>query len=125
MKQYVLSIYQPDGPPPPPEALEKVMRDINALIAEAKAKGVWVFNGGLHPPSTATVVRVERGDVLITDGPFAEAKEHIGGFLIIKAPDLDSALEWARKTAWAVTLGDSRDVQRGLSIEVRPFQGEV
>jgi hypothetical protein len=63
--------------------------------------------------------------VLITDGPFAEAKEHIGGFLIIKAPDLDSALEWARKTAWAVTLGDSRDVQRGLSIEVRPFQGEV
>src|SRR4029453_9731170 len=92
MKQYLLSIYQPDGPPPPPEALEKVMRDINALIAEAKAKGVWVFNGALHPPSTATVVRVERGDMLITDGPFTEAKEHIGGFLIIKAPDLDSAL---------------------------------
>src|SRR4029450_1302463 len=115
MKQYVLSIYQPDGPPPPPEALEKVMRDINALIAEARAKGVWVFTGGLHPPSPATVVRVERGDVLITDGPFAEAKEHIGGFLIIKAPDLDSALEWARKTARAIPL----------AIEVRPFHGDV
>ncbi len=116
MKQYLLSIYQPDGGTPPPEVLEKVMRDVNALIQEAKAAGVWVFNGGLHPPSTATVVRIQRGDVLITDGPFAESKEHIGGFMIIKAPDLDAALEWARKTG--ARLID------GLPIEVRPFQGE-
>ena len=74
MKQYLLSIYQPDGEPPPPELLAKVMRDVNALVDETKAAGVWVFNGGLHPPSTATVVRVQRGDVLITDGPFAEGE---------------------------------------------------
>jgi hypothetical protein len=115
MKQYLLSIHQPDSGTPPPEVLAKVMRDVDALIAETKAAGVWVFNGGLHPPSTATVVRLEDGDLLLTDGPYAEGKEHIGGFLIIKAPDLDSALEWARKTARVITL----------PIEVRPFQGEV
>ena len=97
MKQYLLSIYQPDGPPPPPDVLEKVMRDVNALTQELKAAGAWVFNGGLHPTSTATVVRLQAGDVLTTDGPFAEGKEHIGGFWIIKAPDLDAALEWGRK----------------------------
>jgi hypothetical protein len=125
MKQYLLSIYQPDGETPPPEILEKVMRDMNALIREAKAAGVWVFDGGLHPASTATVVRFKRGDMLITDGPFAEAKEHIGGFLIVKVPDLDSALEWAGKVARALTLDDRGDVEGGLPIEVRPFQGEV
>jgi hypothetical protein len=115
MKQYLLSIYQPDEGTPPPEVLEKVMRDVNSLIQEAKAAGVWVFNGGLHPPSTATVVRFKDGAFLNTDGPFAETKEHIGGFLIIKAPDLDAALEWARKTARIITL----------PIEVRPFRGEA
>ncbi len=115
MKQYLLSIYQPDTGTPPPEVLARVMRDVNALIQEAKAADVWVFNGGLHPPSTATVLRLEGADVLMTDGPFAESKEHIGGFLIIKVPDLDSALEWARKTARIITL----------PIEVRPFQGEL
>jgi hypothetical protein len=115
MKQYLLSIYQPDGGVPPPEILAAVMRDVNALVEETKAAGVWVFNGGLHPPSTATVVRAEHGDVLITDGPYAEGKEHIGGFIIIKVPDLDAALHWARKTARVITL----------PIEVRPFQGEV
>ena len=114
MKQYLLSIYQPDGPPPPPDVLDKVMRDVNALTKELKAAGAWVFNGGLHPPSTATVVRIKTGDVLTTDGPFAEGKEHIGGFWIIKAPDLDAALEWGRKAARAVTL----------PIEVRPFAEE-
>lgn len=116
MKQYLLTIYQPDGPAPPPEFLEKVMRDVNALIDEAKASGAWVFNGGLHPPSTATVVRQRDGDLLVTDGPYVEAKEHIGGFLVIKAPDLDGALEWARKTARAIPQ---------LPIEVRPFQGSA
>jgi hypothetical protein len=123
MKQYLLTIYQPDGEVPPPEILSKVMRDMNALVEESKAAGVWVFNGGLHPPSTAIVVRVQRGDVLITDGPYVEAKEHIGGFLVIKAADLDSALEWARKTAKVLTIGGGD--ASGLPIEVRPFQGDV
>jgi len=116
MKQYLLSIYQPDGGTPPPEVLQKVMRDVNALVDETKTAGAWVFNGGLHPPSTATVVRIQEGDLLTTDGPFAEGKEHIGGFLIVKARDLDAALEWGRKLARVITP---------LPIEVRPFQGDV
>ena len=115
MRQYLLSVYQPDGPAPPPEVLETVTRDLDALNAELKAAGAWVFAGGLHPPGTATVLRVRDGEVLITDGPFAEGKEHVGGCLIIKAPDLDSALEWGRKATLATTL----------PIEVRPFQGEA
>ena len=91
------------------------MRDVDALIKEVKAAGAWVFNGGLHSSSTATVVRLQDGEVLTTDGPFAEGKEHVGGCLIIKAPDLDSALEWGRKATRATTL----------PIEVRPFQGEA
>jgi hypothetical protein len=115
MKQYLLSIYQPDGDPPPSEVLEKVMRDVDAVVQEIKTAGVWVFNGGLHPPSTATVVRLREGGVLLTDGPFAEGKEHIGGFVIVNAPDLDSALEWGNKLARATTL----------PIEVRPFRVEA
>ena len=115
MKRYLLSIYQPDEGTPPPEVLEKVMRDVYALIDEAKAAGVWVFNGGLHPPSTATVVRSKESELLMTDGPYTEGKEHIGGFLVIQAPDLDVALEWARKTARAIPT---------LPIEVRPFRDD-
>jgi hypothetical protein len=121
MSRYLLSIYQPDGDPPPPHLLEPVMRDINALIQDAKTAGVWVFNGGLHPPGTATVVRYKGGDALVTDGPFAEGKEHVGGFLVIEVPDLDAALEWGRKLAEALTLPGHED-QGGLPIEVRPFQ---
>ena len=115
MKQYLLSVYQPDGGQPPPEFLENVMRDIYAWHQELKAAGAWVFTAGLHPPSTATVLQVKDGDVLITDGPFTEGKEHIGGFTIIKAPDLDTALEWGRKAARAITL----------PIEVRPLHDEA
>jgi hypothetical protein len=115
VKQYLLSIYQPDGGVPPPEVLARVMRDVNALIAETKAAGAWVFNGGLYPPSTATVLRLAGGEVLITDGPYLEGKEHIGGFVVVQAPDLDAALEWGRKMARAITL----------PIEVRPFQTEA
>jgi hypothetical protein len=115
MKQYLLSIYQPDGIVPPPEFLQKVMGDVNALISEMKAANVWVFNGGLHPASTATVVKLDGAAVLTTDGPYTEAKEHIGGVIVIKVPDLDAALEWGRKTARAIPQ---------LPIEVRPFQGE-
>jgi hypothetical protein len=114
MKQYLLSVYQPDGDPPP-GLLEKVAPDVIAWEEELKAAGVWVFTAGLHPASTATVVRLQDGEMLITDGPFAEGKEHIGGFTIIKAPDLDAALEWSRKLTHATTL----------PIEVRPLQGEA
>ena len=114
MTMYLLSIYQPDGDPPPPDVLARVMADIDVINRELRATGSWVFAGGLHPPSTATVVRVRDGDVLMTDGPFVEGKEHIGGFTIIDAPDLDAALEWGRRLAEATTL----------PIEVRPFQGE-
>ena len=72
MKQYLLAVYQPDGEPPPPQALEKIMRDVHALREEMKAAGAWVFTAGLHPAGTATVVRVKDGDALITDGPFAD-----------------------------------------------------
>jgi hypothetical protein len=114
MKQYLLSVYQPDGGAPAPEFLEKVMKDVSALRQEMKVAGAWVFAGGLHPASTATVVRVKDGDMLTIDGPFTEGKEHVGGFSIIKAVDLDAALEWGRKLARATTL----------PIEVRPFREE-
>jgi hypothetical protein len=114
MKQYLLSVIQPAGDPPPPAVLEEVMRDLDAVNSELQAAGAWVFAGGLHPPSTATVLRPQGDDVLMTDGPFAEGKEHLGGFTIIRAPDLDAALAWGRRIARA-----SR-----LPIEVRPFQGE-
>jgi len=111
MKQYMLSIYQPDGDPPPPEVLEPIMRDVNAVNERMKAAGAWLFTGGLHPPETATVLRADGGDVLVTDGPFAEGKEHIGGFWIIQATDLDAALDWARQATMAC----------GLPIELRPM----
>jgi hypothetical protein len=115
MKQYLLAINQPDGPPPPSLDMAKVTRDADAVIREMKAAGVWVFNGGLHPASTATVVRLDAGELLTTDGPYAEGKEHVGGLAIIKAADLDAALEWSHKLARAIPL----------PIEVRPFQEEA
>ncbi len=119
MKQYLLSIYQPDGPPPPEVTarMDQIMADLDALVQEAKAAGAWVFNGALHSPGTATVVRMERGDLLTTDGPYTEAKEHIGGFLIVNAPDLDAALGWARKLTSLLADGAN-----SLAVEVRPFQ---
>ena len=112
MKQYLLSIYQPDGDAPAPEILEPIMRDLAAVTAQLRAAGAWVFSGGLNAPSTATVVRAKGDDVLLTDGPFIEGKEHIGGFTVIQAPDLDAALEWGRRFAAASTL----------PIEVRPME---
>ena len=115
MQQYLLTVYQPDGDPPAPDVLDGIVRELDALNAEMKSAGAWVFSGGLHPPSTATVLRPRGGDVLATDGPFAEGKEYLGGVTIIKAPDLDAALAWAGRYA-EIT---------GLPIEVRPFQGET
>ena len=113
MKHYLLSIYQPDGVPPPSVDLDRIMRDVTAVNEEMKARGVWVFSDGLHDASTATVVRVQDGTVLMTDGPYVEGKEHVGGLYVLQAPDLDAALEWARKVATAIPL----------PIELRPFQG--
>jgi hypothetical protein len=113
MTQYLLSVYQPDGDPPPPETLGPIMRDLDALNREMKAAGVWVFTAGLHSPSTATVLRVKDGDVLMTDGPFVEGKEHLGGFTVIDVPDLDAALHWAGRIAQAIDL---------LPIEVWPMR---
>ena len=113
MQQYLISMYQPDGQAvPAPEVLGPIMKKVADIRDELQAAGAWVFAGGLHPPSTATVVRIKDGDVLTTDGPYVEAKEHIGGFTVIQAPDLDAALEWAGKYADATRL----------PIEVRPFR---
>jgi hypothetical protein len=112
MNLYMLSVVEPDGPMPPAEFLQQVMQKVAVVQKEIKDAGAWVFSGGLHPPSTATVVRYRDGDWFTTDGPFAEGKEHIGGIMVINAPDLDAALGWARKLTQAITL----------PIEVRPFR---
>jgi hypothetical protein len=112
--RYLLSVYQPDGPVPEPEVLDKIAADLEVLNGDLRAAGAWVFAGGLHPPTTATVVRSRDGQVVMTDGPYAEGKEHVGGFTIVDAPDLDAALAWAARLAEATTL----------PIEVRPFQGD-
>jgi hypothetical protein len=115
MKQYLLSIYQPDGDPPPPEVLGPIMEELGKLNEEMQAAGAWVFAAGLHPPSTATVLRAGGDEMVMTDGPFAEGKEHLGGFTVIRAADLDEALDWGRRLARVLSP---------LSIEVRPLQGE-
>ena len=113
MPQYLLTVIEPTGGElPPPEALEAIMRDVGAVDREMREAGAWVFAGGLFPPSTATVLRPKDGEVLLTDGPFAEGREHVGGFSVVTAEDLDEALEWGRKLARATTL----------PIEVRPFR---
>ena len=112
MQHYLLTVVEPSvGPGLEPGALERIMEDVDALHHEMRDAGVWVFGGGLHPPSTATTLRPRDGDVLLTDGPFTEGKEHVGGFSVVAAPDLDTALEWGRKLVRATTL----------PIEVRPF----
>lgn len=116
MARYLLSIYQPDGPPPDSVDLDAIMAELGTLDRDLRAAGAWVFSGGLYPPSTATVVRASAADraaeLLITDGPFAEGKEHLGGFIVVEAADLDGALGWSGRLA-RIT---------GLPIEVRPFQ---
>jgi len=115
MTQYLLSVYDVEGAElPPAEEIEQMYADVDAVNAEIKAAGAWVFAGGLHPADTATVVSAQDGETMITDGPFAETKEQIGGFWVIEAPDLDAALDWARKATVAC---------RG-PVEVRPFQDE-
>jgi hypothetical protein len=107
--QFLLSIYQPDGGVPDAETMARITADLHRLNEELRESGSWVFTGGLHAPGSASVVRA---DGMITDGPYTESKEHVGGIYVITAPDLGAALEWGRKAAAATTL----------PIEVRPFQ---
>ena len=115
MSRYLLSAHTVDGEAREPmtdEEMQQSWKQVQALNEEIKSAGAWVFGGALHDPDTATVVRISEGEVLTTDGPFAESKEHLGGFYIIEADNLDAALAWASKTTAAVRK----------PIEVRPFR---
>ena len=115
MSQYLLSTYAIEagvpGGPGTPEEMQAFMQRVIALEAEMDESGTFVFGGALHGPDAATVVSLSDADTVMTDGPFAESKEHIAGFYIINADDLDAALSWADKVAKATNH----------SIEVRPF----
>jgi hypothetical protein len=116
MTKYLLSVHSVEGEvgdPMTDEEMQQSWKQIQVLNEEMKSAGAWVFSGRLHDPESATVVRMSGGEVLTSDGPFAEAKEHLGGFYIIEAEDLDAALAWASKATAAV----------GRPIEVRPFLG--
>ncbi|HEV2639661.1 MAG TPA: YciI family protein [Actinocrinis sp.] len=114
MSQYLLSVHMVEGASArPAEDNEKAYAQVDALNAELMEKGAFVFGGGLHAPQTATVVRVSGDEILTTDGPFIEGKEHVGGFWVIEAEDLDAALAWAAKATRACME----------PVEVRPFQG--
>jgi hypothetical protein len=94
MPRYLMSIYQPDGPAPEPGVLGKIMKDLDQLNKDMREAGAWVFTAGLFPAESSTVLRASDGEVVMTDGPYVEGKEHVGGFWIIQANDLDEALEW-------------------------------
>ena len=116
MKQYLMSVHMVEGTPEPaPEIIQQMFADVDRFNARLQSEGAWVFAGGLCPPDTATVVRMRDGELLTTDGPFAETKEQLGGFWVIKAADLDAALAWA---------ADATRACRG-PVEVRPFQDDA
>jgi hypothetical protein len=113
MTQYLLAVHMVDGEPTPSEEeMQRAYRQVDEFNAEVQASGSWVFAGGLHPASTATVVRVQDGETITTDGPFAETKEQLGGFWVIEAADLDAALALAARASAACMA----------PVEVRPFQ---
>lgn len=116
MNQYLLSVYESEGgiegAPTTAAEMQSFMARVVALEDEMDSSGTFVFGGALHGPDAATVVRVGGLDKVMTDGPFVEAKEHIGGFYIINADDLDEALNWASKVVDATNH----------PIEVRPFR---
>lgn len=112
MSRYILSVIEPTGGTVP-DNIDEIVRDVTELDDAMKQAGIWVFAAGLHGPQSATTIRHdENGQLLMTDGPFAEGKEHVGGFSVIEVPDLDSALDWARRLAKATTL----------PVDVRPFR---
>jgi len=111
--QYLLAVHSVEGQPlPSPEVMQKMYADVDALNQVMMKEGAWVFGGGLCEVSSSTVVREKNGEILFTDGPFSEAKEHIGGFWVLKCKDLDAALKWASKATVACRA----------PVEVRPFQ---
>ena len=113
MTQYLFAVHMVDGQPAPePAEIERMYSQVDTFNKELQREGQWVFAGGLYPPTTATVVRSSSGDVVITDGPFSEAKEQLGGFWVVEAPDLDVALSLAARAS-AACEGP---------VEVRPFQ---
>ena len=115
MKQYMLSVFYVDGQAAPePDVIERMIADVETFNQSLRDSGAWVFAGGLCTPDIATVVNATGSDVVITDGPFAESKEHVGGFWIVNVPDLDAAMELARQGSAAC---------RG-PVEVRPFQDD-
>jgi hypothetical protein len=115
MTQYLLSVHMVEGAPERPAAeTEQAYKRVDVFNAELQASGAWVFGGGLHPASTATVVRIDDDAVITTDGPFAETKEQIGGFWVVNAKNLDEALEMAARGSRAC----------GQPVEVRPFHDE-
>lgn len=115
MKQYLLAVHTIEGAPPPSaEDMQTMFAQVDRVNAELRGAGAWVFGGGLLPPDSATVVRVEGGVTTMTDGPFAETKEQLGGFWVIRCADLDQALVWAEKCAQACMN----------PVEVRPFDDE-
>ena len=92
--------------------MQTAFAQVDRVNAELQAAGAWVFGGGLLPPDTATVVRVESGATTMTDGPFAETKEQLGGFWVIQCDDLDEALAWAEKCAGPAWPGRGAAVRR-------------
>lgn len=112
MPRYLMTVVEPStGEGPTPEVLDRIGRDVDAVHRAMQDAGIWVFGGGLHPPATATTLRPKDDEILVTDGPFIEGKEHVGGFSVVDVPDLDAALEWGRALVRATTI----------PIEVRPF----
>jgi hypothetical protein len=114
MAQYMLSLHSGGAEPREPMSdadMQRSHREITALNEELRSAGAWLFAARLHPPDTATVVRMAGGEVLTTDGPFVESKEHLAGFYVLEADDLDAALAWAAKATAAI----------GAPIEVRPL----
>ena len=115
MKQYLLAVHMVEGAPVPSEAeIQTMFAQVGRVNQEMQAAGAWVFGGGLLPADSATVVRAEDGRTTMTDGPFAESKEQLGGFWVLRCEDLDQALAWAAKCS-AACLGP---------VEVRPFEDE-
>jgi hypothetical protein len=115
MTQYLLSVHMSEGDEmPPPEELDKMYKAVDDFNEKVRAAGAWVFAGGLEPIEAATTVDGTQSEPIVTDGPFAESKEYLGGFWVIEAPDLDAALTWAKEGS-AACQG---------KVEVRPFQAE-
>ncbi len=115
MKQYLLSVHHAgDFPMPAPEVMQEMFAQVEEFNEQLRQSGAWVFAGGLQPRESSTTVRYKQGQTLVTDGPFAETKEQLGGFWVVQAADLDAALELAKRGA-AACQGD---------VEVRPFQDE-